>query len=93
MLSDLQLVYMVPRNSTQLVKINTTKFQVEREPVDSKKAPPIVNNVAKKNYMEKKEQKDHSYNKTYFLFIFQGGANAKSCPLPLSGRKIIMRKT
>ena len=33
MLSDLQLVYMVPRNSTQLLKINTTKFQVEREPV------------------------------------------------------------
>ena len=32
MLSDLQLVYMGPRNSTQL-KINTTKFQVEREPV------------------------------------------------------------
>ena len=38
MLSDLQLVYMGPRNSTQLLKINTTKFQVEREPVyiDSK---------------------------------------------------------
>ena len=39
MLSDLQLVYMdvtwtmVPRNSTQLLKINTTKFQMEREPV------------------------------------------------------------
>ena len=33
MLSDLQLVYMVPKNSTQLLKINTTKFQVEREPV------------------------------------------------------------
>ena len=33
MLSDLQLVYMVPRNSTQLLKINTTTFQVEREPV------------------------------------------------------------
>ena len=33
MLSDLQLVYMVPRNSTELLKINTTKFQVEREPV------------------------------------------------------------
>ena len=33
MLSDLQLVYMVPRNSTQLLSINTTKFQVEREPV------------------------------------------------------------
>ena len=33
MLSDLQLVYMVSRNSTQLLKINTTKFQVEREPV------------------------------------------------------------
>ena len=32
MLSDLQLVYMVPRNSTQLLNINTTKFQVEREP-------------------------------------------------------------
>ena len=32
-LSDLQLVYMVPRNSTQLLNINTTKFQVEREPV------------------------------------------------------------
>ena len=32
MLSDLQLVYMVPRNSTQMLKINTTKFQVEREP-------------------------------------------------------------
>ena len=33
MLSDLQLVYMVPRNSisTQLLKINTTKFQVERD--------------------------------------------------------------
>ena len=30
MLSDLQLVYMVPRNSTELLKINTTKFQVER---------------------------------------------------------------
>ena len=26
MLSDLQLVYMVPRNSTQLLNINTTKF-------------------------------------------------------------------
>ena len=36
MLSDLQLVYMVPRNSTQLLKINTTKFQVEREPVISR---------------------------------------------------------
>ena len=33
MLSDLQLVYMVPRNSTQLLNINTTKFQVERESV------------------------------------------------------------
>ena len=33
MLSDLQLVYMVPRNFTQLLNINTTKFQVEREPV------------------------------------------------------------
>ena len=29
------LVYMVPRNSTQLLNINTTitKFQVERDPV------------------------------------------------------------
>ena len=27
------LVYMVHRNSTELLKINTTKFQVEREPV------------------------------------------------------------
>ena len=33
MLSDLQVVYMVPRNSTQLSNINTTKFQVERKPV------------------------------------------------------------
>ena len=33
MLSDLQMVYMVPRNSTQLSNINTTKFQVKREPV------------------------------------------------------------
>ena len=33
MLSDLQLVYIVPGNSTQLLNINTTKFQVEREPV------------------------------------------------------------
>ena len=33
MLSDLQLIYMVSRNSTQLLNINTTKFQVEREPV------------------------------------------------------------
>ena len=31
MFSDLQLVYMGPRNSTQLLKINTTKFQVERD--------------------------------------------------------------
>ena len=31
MLSDLQLVYMVPGNCTQLLNINTTKFQVERE--------------------------------------------------------------
>ena len=30
MLSNLQLVNMVPRNSTQLLNINTTKFQVER---------------------------------------------------------------
>ena len=35
MLSDLQLVYIGPRNSTELLKINTTKFQVEREPVYS----------------------------------------------------------
>ena len=33
MLSDLQLIYMVSRNSTQLLNINTTKFQMEREPV------------------------------------------------------------
>ena len=33
MFSDLQLVYMVPRKSTQLLNINTTNFQVEREPV------------------------------------------------------------
>ena len=26
-------LYMVPRNSTQLLNINTTKFQVECEPV------------------------------------------------------------
>ena len=31
MLSDLQLVYMVPKNSTQLLNINTTKFQVVRD--------------------------------------------------------------
>ena len=34
MLSDLQLVYMGSRNSTQFLNINTTKFQAEREPVD-----------------------------------------------------------
>ena len=44
MLSDLQLVYMVPRNSTQLLKINTTKFQVEREPVYQKRIIFIYNN-------------------------------------------------
>ena len=33
--SDLQLVYVVLRNSTQLVNINTTKIQVERESVYS----------------------------------------------------------
>ena len=33
MLSDFKLVYMVPRNYTQLLNINTTKFQVEHEPV------------------------------------------------------------
>ena len=26
-------IYMVPRNSIQLLNMNTTKFQVEREPV------------------------------------------------------------
>ena len=31
--SDLRLVYMVPRNSIQLLNINTIKFQVESEPV------------------------------------------------------------
>ena len=31
--SNLQLVYMVPKNFTQLLNINTTKFQVERKPV------------------------------------------------------------
>ena len=33
MASDLQLVNKVPRNAIQLLNINTTKFQVEREPV------------------------------------------------------------
>ena len=33
MLSNLQLIYMVSRNTTQLLNINTTKFLVEREPV------------------------------------------------------------
>ena len=32
MLSDLQLIYIVSRNSTQLLNINTTKIQVEHEP-------------------------------------------------------------
>ena len=33
--SDLLLVYMVPRNSIQMLNTNTTKFQVQvdREPV------------------------------------------------------------
>ena len=33
MLSDFLLIYMVSRNSPQLLNINTPKFQVEREPV------------------------------------------------------------
>ena len=33
--SDLQLVYVVLRNSTQLLNINTTKIEVERESVYS----------------------------------------------------------
>ena len=33
--SDLQLVYVVLRNSTQLLNINTTKIQVERQSVYS----------------------------------------------------------
>ena len=33
--SDLQLVYVVLRNSTQLLNINTTKIQVEHESVYS----------------------------------------------------------
>ena len=33
MLSDFLLIYMVSRNSTQLLNINSTKFQVDREPV------------------------------------------------------------
>ena len=51
MLSDLQLVYMGPRNSTELLKINTTKFQVEREPVYS-----MLNSIFDKdvNFFSKK---------------------------------------
>ena len=41
MLSDLQLVYMVPRNSIQLLNINTTKFQVKCDPREGACPPPL----------------------------------------------------
>ena len=40
--SDLQLVYVVLRNSTQLLNINTTKIQVERESVYSVAVRPTL---------------------------------------------------
>ena len=52
MLSDLQLVYMVPRNSTQLLKINTTKFQVEREPVYNGSNSPKVETLRMGHYIQ-----------------------------------------
>ena len=45
MLSDLQLVYMVPRNSTQLLNINTTKFQVERDRASLHAIPPLFQKI------------------------------------------------
>ena len=45
MRSDFQLVYMVPRNSIQLLYIGTTKFQVEREPVYKLVAANIIHTV------------------------------------------------
>ena len=55
MLSDLQLVYMGPRNSTELLKIKTTKFQVEREPVyHTTKSEQVENSLVLPKYYEHK---------------------------------------
>ena len=73
MLSDLQLVYMGPRNSIQLLKINTTKFQVEREPVYiifkywNSEYYQLYNNIIFNDYDKKKCQNSWFMNFFYLI--------------------------
>ena len=50
--SDLQLVYVVLRNLTQLLNINTTKIQVEREPVYSIAVRPTLYQDYDRNHLD-----------------------------------------
>ena len=50
--SDLQLVYVVLRNSTQLLNINTTKIQVERESVYSIAVRPTLYQDYDRNHLD-----------------------------------------
>ena len=50
--SDLQLVYVVLRNSTQLLNINTTKIQVESESVYSIAVRPTLCQDYDRNHLD-----------------------------------------
>ena len=50
--SDLQLVYVVLRNSTQLLNINTTKIQVESESVYSIAVRPTLYQDYDRNHLD-----------------------------------------
>ena len=50
--SDLQLVYVVLRNLTQLLNINTTKIQVERESVYSIAVRPTLYQDYDRNHLD-----------------------------------------
>ena len=50
--SDLQLVNVVLRNSTQLLNINTTKIQVERESVYSIAVRPTLYQDYDRNHLD-----------------------------------------
>ena len=50
--SDLQLVYVVLRNSTQLLNINTTKIQVECESVYSIAVRPTLYQDYDRNHLD-----------------------------------------
>ena len=61
--SDLQLVYVVLRNSTQLLNINTTKIQVERAARES------VYSIAVRPTLYQDYDRNHLDNHDYIIII------------------------